>query len=214
MPDAYSQRGPMPDDWHDAFAALPLEPAPADGWSRLSARLQLQLEPATADGRSWLGARLHTWRRQQWPMPLAIAATLVLAVALPWRIYDPADRSPTDRADAASVASPRSAPSATAAADASLEQLYAESAQLESLLQVARDDRVSSATAAALSGELDARIAAIDAALMQPGLSPERQLWLWRSRVEALRSLTGFESNRRWLAANGKRYDGALARVD
>jgi len=65
-----------------------------------------------------------------------------------------------------------------------------------------------------LSSELDARITAIDAALMQPGLSPERQLWLWRGRVEALRSLTSFESNRRWLAANGERYDGAIARVD
>jgi hypothetical protein len=49
---------------------------------------------------------------------------------------------------------------------------------------------------------------------MQPGLSPSRQAALWRERVQALRAFAGFESTRRWLAANGERYDGALARVD
>jgi len=190
MPDAYSQRGPLPDHWHDAFAALPLEQPPGNGWSRLSARLQAR-------------------RRPQWTRRLAIAAALVVAVALPWRLHTSQDLPATD---------PPATPVATASAPesetASLDRLYAESAQLESLLQYARDDRVSSGAAAALSGELDARIAAIDTALIQPGLSPERQLWLWRSRVEALRSLAGFESTRRWLAANGQRYDGALARVD
>lgn len=191
MPDVYSQRSPVPHGWHDAFAALPLEQAPADGWSRVSARLQAR-------------------RRPQWTLRFAAAAALVVAVALPLKLYHSRDlpgADPASTAPIASVAPSRPQP-------ATLDQLYAESAQLESLLQVARDDRVSSAAAAAMSGELDARIAAIDAALTQPGLSPERQLWLWRGRVEALRSLTSFESNRRWLAANGERYDAAVARVD
>ncbi len=190
MPDAYSQRAALPDNWRDAFAALPLEQPPGDGWSRLA-------------------TRLHPRQRPQWTRRLAIAAALVIAVALPWRLHTSQDLPLPDRATApaAVTATPKSE-------SVSLDRLYAESAQLESLLQVARDDRVSSATAAAMSSELDARISAIDAALMQPGLSPERQLWLWRGRVEALRSLTSFESNRRWLAANGERYDGAIARVD
>lgn len=191
MPDAYSQRGAAPDSWRDAFAALPLEQPPGDGWSRIDARLQAR-------------------RRPQWARHLAIAAAVLVAVALPWRLYTSQELPDPDSATP-EIAS-QSAPASSQAA--SLDSLYAESAQLESLLQYARDDRVSSATAAAMSGELDARIAAIDAALMQPGLSPERQLWLWRGRVEALRSLTSFESNRRWLAANGERYDGAVARVD
>lgn len=190
MPDAYSQRG-APDSWRDAFAALSLEQPPSDGWSRLDARLQ-------------------ALRRPQWGRRLAIAAAVLVAVALPWRLYTTQDLPATD--STAPVIASQSAPASSQAA--SLDSLYAESAQLESLLQYARDDRVSSGAAAALSAELDARIAAIDSALIQPGLSPERQLWLWRNRVEALRSLTGFESTRRWLAANGERYDGALARVD
>ncbi|TWI06302.1 hypothetical protein IP90_00568 [Luteimonas cucumeris] len=191
MPDFSPQHGRPPASWHDAFAALPLENAPDDGWSRVAARLQPHR------------------RRRQWLTPLAIAAALMLAIALPWRLHTPDSSPATDAADAPVVAA-----TTTQAETTSLAQLHAESARLESLLQFARDDRVSSATAAAMVGEMDARIAAIDTALMQPGLSPERQLWLWRNRVDALRSLTGFESTRRWLAANGERYDGALARVD
>ena len=189
MPDAYSKNGHAPEGWNDAFAALPLENPPGDGWSRLSAQ--------------W-----HARRRPRWVPRLAIAAALVLAVALPLglrqRLQPAADGAP------ASVATASQAPSQPQ----TLDQLYAESARLEAVLQYARDDRVSSAAAAAVAGDMDARIATIDRALMQPGLSPEQQLWLWRNRVDALRSQAGFESTRRWLAANGGRYDGAVARVD
>ncbi len=194
MPDAYSQREPSPAGWGEAFAALPAETPPGDGWSRLSARLDARRKP-------------------RWVQRLAIAAAVTAAVALPWSMRDRLTPS-TEHAPATVATAETPQPVRSAQAEPTLEQLYAESARLEALLQYARDDRVSSASAAALSSEMDARVATIDRALMRPGLSPEQQLWLWRSRVDALRSQAGFESTRRWLAANGERYDGAVARVD
>ena len=96
MPDAYSQRGAAPDNWRDAFAALPLEQPPGDGWSRLDARLQAR-------------------RRPQWTQRLAIAAGLLIAVALPWRLYTSQDLPGTDSADTPVVASPSDPASSQAA---------------------------------------------------------------------------------------------------
>ncbi|HJR74615.1 MAG TPA: hypothetical protein VJ806_13370 [Luteimonas sp.] len=194
MPDVYSQREPSPAGWGEAFAALPVETPPGDGWSRLSARLDARRKP-------------------RWVQRFAIAAAVTAAVALPWSMRDRLAPS-AEQAPAAVATAETPQPAQSTQAEPTLEQLYAESARLEALLQYARDDRVSSASAAALSSEMDARVATIDRALMRPGLSPEQQLWLWRSRVDALRSQAGFESTRRWLAANGERYDGAVARVD
>lgn len=194
MPDAYSQRELSPAGWDEAFAALPAEMPPGDGWSRLSARLDAR-------------------RRPRWVQRFAVAAAVTAAVALPWGMRDrfapSAEQTPATVATTAAGTETQ-----PAQAQPTIEQLYAESARLEALLQYARDDRVSSASAAAVASEMDARVATIDRALMQPGLSPEQQLWLWRNRVDALRSQAGFESTRRWLAANGERYDGAVARVD
>lgn len=95
-----------------------------------------------------------------------------------------------------------------------LPRLYAESAQLEALVALARDDRVASASGAVLAGELDAHIGLIDAALSQPDLSPAQRSALWQQRVDALRELAGVESTERWLASHGERLDGALVRVD
>lgn len=196
MPDAYSRK-PAPDSWDDAFATLPAETPPGDGWARLSAKLDAR-------------------RRARWPQRLAIAAAVLVAVALPWGLRNGGAPDVGEPTATTPVVASTDTPAGTQAQPqpVTLDQLYAESARLEALLQVARDDRVSSAAAAAVSSEMDARVAAIDRALIQPGLSPERQLWLWRSRVDALRTLAGFESTRRWLAANGERYDGAVARVD
>ncbi|MEJ7746365.1 MAG: hypothetical protein WKF61_06360 [Luteimonas sp.] len=184
MADSTTNHDALPPTWSDAFASLPLEAAPENGWARIT---------ATLDAR----------RRSRAPIWLATAAALVLAIALPWQL--------SQRNDVPGV---QPSLSVSAATSDTLETLYAESAQLESLLQFARDDRVSSGTAAALAGELDSQLASIDAALMRPGLSPDQQMSLWRDRVEALRTLTSFESTRRWLVANGSRYDGALAQVD
>ena len=95
-----------------------------------------------------------------------------------------------------------------------MEPLYAESARLEALLALARDDRVGSATAVALGSEFEDRIAGIDAALAQSALDPRRRLELWRERVSALQAYASFESNRRALAASGERYDAMLVSID
>ena len=95
-----------------------------------------------------------------------------------------------------------------------LERLYAESAQLEALLSLARDDRVSSGSAAALASDFDAQVASIDAELVQPGITGDRRVQLWRERVDALRQVTAFESTQRLLAAQGERYDARLVSID
>lgn len=222
MPDTSDHRecgthhGRAAADWHAAFSALPPETPPTDGWSRLAAALDapsLSEHPAT---------RLPPRRVSRRPSRLtwlATAAALLLAVALPWRLLhiqqpDPAGSSPV-------AANPVATTPATGASDVdapatlpSMQALYAESAQLEALLAYVRDDRVSSGTAAVLGEQLDIRIAAIDAALMRPGLSAGHEHILWHERVLALRALVSFQSNRRWLAVSGERYDGTLVRVD
>lgn len=101
-----------------------------------------------------------------------------------------------------------------AAATPELERLHAESAQLEALVALARDDRIATGAVAALGGELESRVARIDAALAEPSTSAEQQLGLWRERVEALRALAGFETTQRLLAARGEQYDAMLVSVD
>jgi hypothetical protein len=168
-----------PATWAEAFAALPMS-EPIDNWPTIASRVGRR---RTAFG--WV----------------ALAATLVLALALPWKLQH-------DAAPSAPVSNPTGAP------HGELEALYAQSAQLEALLAYARDDRVSSGTAATVSAQLDQRVASIDAALAQPHLTATRQRDLWRQRVDALRTLANFETNRRLLSAQGEHYDGALVRVD
>ena len=185
-----------PGNWHDAFAALPLEAAPGNGWAAITAKLDAP----------------RRWRRvPRWSLPLAAAAVVALAIMPVWL---PRTTTEAPMPEPVQPVQPVARVTQPDAAATTLEQLYAESARLEALLRYARDPTVASGTAAAISAELDARVASIDAALMQPGLSPSRQAALWRERVQALRAFAGFESTRRWLAANGERYDGALARVD
>ena len=86
---------------------------------------------------------------------------------------------------------------------AHLDALYAESARLEALLALARDDRVSSASAALLASALDAQVAGIDARLAQPDLDASQRTTLWQARVDALRQAAGFESTQRVLASQG-----------
>ena len=246
-----------PADWHDAFAALPAETPSPDGWQRLRARL-----PAAAPA-----------RRARWPWGVAMAASLLLAALLPWRLPAPG-AEPSGAATGAvavSVAPPTATPAQAidpapeparmqpvaqptrpearaptfvasgtrmrpstasgrrttpahpgsqvatthdAATADDLEGLYARSAQLESLLALARDERVASGAAAALTETLEARVATVDAALSQPDLTTAQRTSLWDTRVDALQQLVGIEATQRLYAARGQSYDAALVTID
>ena len=168
-------------------------------WGMAFAALPAEAAPADAWPRiaAQLDAQRSPSRRPLW---LALAAALVVALAWPWHLQRDA-------------APPATTPVA-ATSHGTLDRLYAESAQLEALVAYARDERVASGSATALSARYDARIADIDAALAQPGLPVERQRALWTARVATLRALATFEANRRWLATQGEHYDGTLVRVD
>lgn len=194
-----------PGSWSNAFAALPQETPPAQAWERVSAQLDRRRRNRVP---AWAG--------------FAAAAALVLAV-IPWepapvepsqarptetKPVEPSHARPTEThpvepsharlTEAPSKPKPEPEPSV-----ARLYTLYAESAQLEALLAFARDDRVASAGAALLADELEARIAAIDASLAQPGLDDAGRERLWQARVDALRQAAGFESTQRLLASQG-----------
>lgn len=184
-----------PGGWSDAFARLPPEVPPAGAWQRVAASL---------DDRH-RRPRRSPQRRAGW---FALAATLALAVVLPWRqMQAPADGPTMAQPMATSGTAAARAPATTSA-------LQAESALLETLVAHARDGRVASGSAAAINAELEARLAAIDSALADPALAPEREHALWRERVKALQALASFEGTRRWLAANGEQYDAALVQVN
>jgi hypothetical protein len=91
--------------------------------------------------------------------------------------------------------------------------LQQESARLEALVALARDDRMASAPAAVMSATLDDRIRLIDAALTQGGLDVATRASLWSERVDTLQDLASLEGTRRWMAAHGASMD-AVARVD
>ncbi len=94
------------------------------------------------------------------------------------------------------------------------DRLYAESARLEAMVALARDDGMSSAAAATMTAAIDARIGGIDASLSQPDLLPDARLQLWEARVGALRDLAGLETTQRLMASQGRDYEATLVRVD
>lgn len=119
--------------------------------------------------------------------------------------------------DGATPAATQVSPAATVMAQAEADpllQLQAQSAQLEALVAIARDDSTGSASGTLLTSELDANVAAIDAALSQAGITAEQRTSLWQQRVEALQQLAGVETTKRWLASQGALYDAALVSVD
>lgn len=277
MPDAERNHDPRPADWSGAFAALPMEAPPADGWQRVARALDAP-------------SRRTRSRTARWPAWLAVAATLSAVALVPVLMRDTAapdaptasrtatqtpaaahtsppiaEKRPAERADTSDIAagpaaqtdtqdtvakapitSPRKRrPSPTTppheseprrlVAEASpftassaetgnaevaarnalaMQSLQSESAQLEALVALARDERVASANAAALTAELDERIGRIDASLSQPTLGDADRLTLWQERVTAMRELAGIETTQRWLTARGERYDGALVSID
>lgn len=135
--------------------------------------------------------------------------TTVTAKAAAARI----DKSANAREISPSPPSDSAAKATAMAEQRQLENLYAESARLEAVLAQLQEPRVSSATAATLSAELQDHIANIDGALSQPDVPSTSQLDLWQQRVDALRQLTGVETTQRWMAAQGTATDGPLAQV-
>lgn len=119
---------------------------------------------------------------------------------------------PADTPRIASTETPDA--SATGTHQESLDSLYAQSAQLEGLLSLARNDHVSTGTAAALTGALIRQVADIDVALAQPDMSQQDRNDLWRTRVDTLRQLVGIETTQRLYAARGQQYEAALVSID
>lgn len=291
MPDSLAHDRSLPGDWSAAFAGLPLECPPADGWRRVARQLDARAPQHRAARRE---------RRLTWLIGTASAAVLAIAAWSPLSRWGQADTSPHPRTiasdgvpgtrgPAAPVAAPaqghptspaaavqsavpddlaaqayandarasrpaemrhaktgRSKRPAASAADASparatrepgrverevastasgpapvamdaaaerIRHLQARSAQLEALVALVRDDRVGSAGGALLTAELDARIAAVDGALSQPGMDAGRKAALWQQRIDLMQQLAGVESTARWLAAQGSLYDAALVSV-
>lgn len=210
MPDATNahERLLPPLTWGDAFAGMPADAPPTDGWQRVAAGLDAGARPPSPT------ARATSQRHRRFTGWLALAATLALAVALPWqRLHAPGSDAATAIANT-DGALPQAGASGGAGTPPSMTELRAESALLETLLAHARDGRVATGSAAAMSAELEARLAAIDGALAEPGLDPGRERALWTERVRALQALASFEGTRRWLAANGEHYDGTLVQVN
>ncbi len=92
-------------------------------------------------------------------------------------------------------------------------RLQQESARLEALLAVARDERVGGAGAVLLADAFDAQVAGIDAALADPELDAAGRESLWQARVDALQQAAGFVSTQRLLATQGYS-DALLVSVD
>ena len=109
MADANVPPRPVPAGWGEAFAALPLEAAPAEGWARLATALPLHPAQATPPGRP-------ANRRGIW----ALAACLALALPVAWwassSLQTPApDRTAAARTSTAPALAPAATPSHAAA---------------------------------------------------------------------------------------------------
>ena len=91
-----------------------------------------------------------------------------------------------------------------------INELMAESAQLEQLLAAASDDVSANASALVLALQVEDRLAGVDAELAKPGLTEARRLELWRQRVEVLHVAAGLASSRRYYAAQGQALEPTL----
>lgn len=226
---------PSPDALQDVFARIPVQASTHRRSPRLTLALAASLLALACLPLLWRELpRVTTPGPQQrtiapTPTPEPVASTRPALDTTPPLVTDTA--SATIAADAqpthstpiriAKTDTPRRKPQhanhavpTADPADKDMEPLYAESARLEALLALARDDRVASATAVALGSDFEARLSGIDAALAQPSLDVQHRLDLWRERVSALRAYASFESTQRALAASGERYDAMLVSID
>jgi hypothetical protein len=185
-----------------ALAQLPQEAPERSAWPALAARLAERGTTRTAvppSGVAGTTTRTAARRLPRWPLALAASVAIGL-LALP-RLLETPTGAPLPAVVAASASAP-------VAGDAQLASLMTESSRLERLIAAA-DDGTSSATAAALSLELEDRLATLDGAL-QSNPDPSRQLALWQQRVQVLRDVAAVEASRRYLASEGRNFDVAL----
>jgi hypothetical protein len=192
-------------------AATPSQPVSMDAHEQAVAASPAAM--ATAD--TGTGPQQATPGDASPPPPSATPARTIAQAAAPAAAQASPKRAratavPATGIARADAARQRTVPDRTASR---LQPLYAESARLEALLALARDDRVASASAVVVADALDAQVAAIDAALSDPALDDARRIPLWRDRIEALRQAAGFESTQRLLASQGNG-DALLASVD
>lgn len=101
MPDRNlpDPRGAAPQDWSTAFAQLPAETPPADGWAQVAARLAsaANVAPPVSDAASpalpatgrTTATRRYVPHRRRWAMAAMLAAALPLAWWLSQRGADP-----------------------------------------------------------------------------------------------------------------------------
>jgi len=169
----------------EALAQLPVAMPDRSAWPMLATRLAGNAPPEVA-GKS---------APRRWLLPAALAASLLALALLPRGV----------------AVVPGIQPGATGAVanTSSLTQLMAESARLESLIS-ASDANTSSASAAVLSLELEERLQQLDASLTANTLADTERQSLMQQRVALLRDYAGFESTRRWYAAEGRNLDVAL----
>ncbi|KFL36557.1 hypothetical protein [Arenimonas donghaensis] len=185
MPDDI--REPLPGlRLSEAIARLPLEAPERSAWPQLAERFDaVRTRP----------------RGPRWPFALAAAAAAVLALALVLPM--PRDRNPAPAQETPAVV-------AVPAEAGDLDELMAESAQLEALLATVSRHEVGSANTLLLGLELEDRIARLDDALASPELSESERTALWRERVTTLRDYASLQGTAQWVAVQGGQLDGPL----
>ncbi|HPF73929.1 MAG: hypothetical protein H7A20_01045 [Rhodanobacteraceae bacterium] len=198
-PDRYNNAGREPVEIADALQRAPLEAPPQSVWP------QLQVELSRSE--QHLQAR-SARRHRHW---LAMAATLLLAAAIPAFWLDQSSDTSNQQPVTASGDQPTATSTTTPSPDANeLALLRQESAALEAWLATASDDTVISATGDGLREALTGRVQYVDALITDPQTSPNTQLPLWRERVLLLRRLASIESSEQLLAVSGDADDSQL----
>ena len=189
----------------EAFSALPLEAPVRSAWPQLAARIDAAQKPARADAR---------FRR--WLFAGATAAAIAAVAVLPREIVAPIGTTGAPAVATTDLGSDPGVATTAAAVDtppADVDSLMAESAKLEYVLQQVTDETSGSASATALSLELEARVQQLDVALSDPALTIEQRTDLWGRRVGLLRDYVAVQGTAQWLATQGQDYDGDLVAV-
>lgn len=170
-------RSPEP-DLAEALRRLPMAQPLPGGWARLQHSLR---------------AEAPVRRRAPHPAWWALAASLLLATALPSLLRPPVAPALTD-------AAPPNLPSVDPG-NPRLALLQRESALLDQLVAQQLDASAQQADWAALSLQVVERVQWIDSVLSQPGHSEAAQFALWSERVLLLRQLANPQPAPGWRSA-------------